>query len=207
MPPTPPDATNPVTFEILRPEKQSRILNFPLGIGGFIRYILLIPHLIVIWFLGLAAGVVGFIADFGILFTGNYPRGMFNFVVGVQRWSMQIGAYLFGLRDEYPPFSTEAGKYATTYDVAYPPSLSRILNFPLFGYYIKALLAIPHFVVLFLLFIALYVVYFIAQFAILFTGSYPAGMHRFATGVFRWNQRVQVYIASMTDKYPPFSLS
>ncbi|MGE0056904.1 MAG: DUF4389 domain-containing protein [Dehalococcoidia bacterium] len=195
----------PMVFEIPRPASQSRLTNFPLGIGTFIRYILAIPHLVVLYFLGLAALVVGFIADFAILFTGSYPQGMFNFVLGIQRWNVNISAYIFGLRDEYPPFTTDAGRYPVTYDVEYPTGLNRILNFPIFGIYIKLLLLIPHFVVLLFVYLAVYVVWFIAQFAILFTGSYPEGMHRFSVGVLRWNQRLQIYLASMTDKYPPFS--
>jgi len=204
---TPAEPAYPVTLDVPRPEKQSRITNFPLGIGLLIRYILLIPHLIVLMFLGLAAGVVGFIADFAILFTGNYPLGMFNFVKGVQRWGLNVSAYIYHLRDEYPPFSMDDGKYSLEYEVAYPTSLSRILNFPILGTYIKFLLALPHFIVLFFLGLAVYVVLFIATFAILFTGSFPEGMHRFVVGFVRWSQRVNVYVASMTDKYPPFSLN
>jgi hypothetical protein len=195
-----------MTLIVPRPASQSRLTNFPLFIGTFIRYILLIPHLVVLYFLGLAALVVGFIADFAILFTGNYPRGMFNFVLGVQRWGMNVGVYVSSLRDEYPPFSTDDGKYPVTYDVAYPDKLSRILNFPIFGIYIKLLLAIPHYICLFFLGLVAYLIMFIASFAILFTGSYPDGMHKFMVGVMRWNQRVAVYAASMSDRYPPFSL-
>jgi hypothetical protein len=196
----------PMTLEIPRPEKQSRLTNFPLFIGLFIRYILLIPHWAILYFLGLAAGVVGFIAHFAILFTGNYPRGLFNFVLGIQRWGVNVGAYAISLRDEYPPFSMDPGEYAVTYDVAYPSKLNRLLNFPIFGIIIRFILLIPHFIAI--LFIALvgYLIMFIAPFAILFTGSYPAGMHKFVTGMTRWNQRLTVYLASMTDKYPPFSL-
>ncbi len=195
----------PMVLEIPRPASQSRITNFPLGIGTFIRLILAIPHIIVLYFLGLAAGLVGFIADFAILFTGSYPQGLFNFAVGAQRWGVNLNTYIFGLRDEYPPFSMDAGEYPVTYEVTYPTGLNRILNFPIFGIYIKLLLLIPHLVVLLFVYIAVYVVWFISQFGILFTGSYPEGMHRFAVGVLRWNQRLQVYLASMTDKYPPFS--
>jgi hypothetical protein len=195
-----------MTLEIPRPEKQSRLTNFPLFIGLFIRYILLIPHWAILYFLGLAAGVVGFIAHFAILFTGNYPRGLFNFVLGIQRWNVNVGAYAVSLRDEYPPFSMDAGEYPVTYDVAYPEKLNRLLNFPILGIIIRFILLIPHFIAV--LFIALvgYLIMFIAPFAILFTGSYPAGMHKFVTGMTRWNQRLSVYLASMTDKYPPFSL-
>jgi hypothetical protein len=196
----------PLTLNVPRPEKQSRLTNFPVGIGSFIRFILAIPHFVVLMLLGLVAGVVGLIASFGILFTGNYPKGLFDFVLGVQRWGVNVSAYLYHMRDEYPPFSTEAGKYAAGFDIAYPDHLNRFLNFPLIGFYIKGLLVIPHIIVLYFLYLAGFVVLFIAEFAILFTGSFPEGMHSFIVGILRWNQRVSAYVSFMTDKYPPFSL-
>jgi hypothetical protein len=114
---------------------------------------------------------------------------------------------MFHLRDEYPPFSMDAGQYAVDYEVAYPEQgLNRILNFPLLGIYIKMLLAIPHYIVLAFLYLLVYLLLIIATFAILFTGSFPEGMHKFVVGTLRWSQRVNVYVSSMTDKYPPFSL-
>ncbi len=66
-----------------------------------------IPHGIILWLYGIAVGIVTFIAFWAILFTGKFPRGMFDFVVGYLRWNVNVGAYLGLLRDEYPPFSGE----------------------------------------------------------------------------------------------------
>jgi len=74
---------------------------------GF-RWFLAIPHFIVLFFLGIAQGVVTIIAWFAILFTGQYPEGMFNFSVGVSRWSARVRGYTLLFVDEYPPFSLEA---------------------------------------------------------------------------------------------------
>jgi hypothetical protein len=84
--------------------------------------------------------------------------------------------------------------------MAYPERLSRLLIF------VKWLLIIPHGIVLYLLSLALYVVWFIAWFAILFTGRYPRGMFDFVTGYSRWSHRVSTYVLLLTDAYPPFSL-
>jgi hypothetical protein len=149
----------------------------------------------------MASGVIGFIAWFAILFTKRYPRGLFDFVVNVNRWSANVGAYTGLLRDEYPPFSWEPGQYAVTYEVDYPEELSRWLIF------VKWLLAIPHYIVLLFLFIAAAVVGFIAWFAILFTKRYPRGLFDFVVGVNRWNLRVNAYTSLLRDEYPPFSLS
>ena len=88
------------------------------------------------------ADVITFIAFFAILFTGRYPRGLFDFVVNIYRWQENVFAYYALFRDEYPPFSWEAGKYPVTFEVDYPESLSRWMIF------VKWLLAIPHIIVL-----------------------------------------------------------
>ncbi len=109
-------------------------------------------------------------------------------------------AYVMLFRDEYPPFSWEPGEYAVTYEVDYPEEMNRCL--PL----VKWLLAIPHVIVLLFLFIAVYFVYIIAFFAILFTKPFPRGLFDFTVGIHRWNYRVGVYTALLRDDYPPFSL-
>jgi Domain of unknown function (DUF4389) len=197
----------PVRMDVRRPESQSRLTNFPLFIGSMIRAILLIPHLIVVGFLGIIAGLVFLVATIAILFSGKYPLGMFNFYVGYTRWTANVYAYLGHLYDAYPPFSTEQQAYPLTFEVDYPEKSSRILNFPIFGLYLKELLLIPHFIVLAFLITVAFIVIFIAQFAILFTGSFPEGMHGFVVGVGRWAMRVNGYVYALTDKYPPFSLS
>lgn len=96
-------AQYPVTFSVDYPEKLSRGW---LLLKVFLGWIYVgIPHGIVLWFYGIAAAVVTFIAFWAILFTGRFPRGMFDFLVGYMRWSARVEAYLSLLRDEYPPFS------------------------------------------------------------------------------------------------------
>jgi hypothetical protein len=190
----------PLRFDVQHPAKVSRLLNnIP-----YLKAILLIPHFIILIILALITFVIAIVAWFAILFTGKYPRGMFDFVVNVQRWSHNVNAYYYMLRDDYPPFSGESGKYApVTYEVEYPEKLSRLLNnIP----YLKAILLIPHFIVLILLIIGWFVVTVIAWFAILFTGTYPLGLFNYTVGVSRWGSRVALYYSMMTDKYPPFSM-
>ncbi len=197
----------PVAYDVLRAEQQSRITNFPLFIGTFIRAILLIPHIIVLYFLQLAAAVVYFIATFVILFTGKYPPGMFRFIVNVMRWNANIGSYYLHLHDRYPPFSLTAVEgYPLSFAVVYPEQSSRVLNFPLFiGMLIRIILLIPHLIIIYILYLITMIIVFIAQFAILFSGSFPASMHSFAVSVGRWATRVSAYMYGLTDRYPPFS--
>jgi len=200
-------AAYPMRLEVARPEKQSRLTNFPLGIGLFIRYILLIPHLIILYFLGIVAYLLYFIATFAILLSGRFPQGLHAFVTGFMRWNTNVTAYTYSLLDTYPPFSMDQQEYPLTFEVDYPDASSRLLNFPFLGIIIRTILLIPHYVVLFFLGIAAFVVIFIAQFAILFTGAFPAGMHKFVVGYTRWSMRLTAYTLGLTDKYPPFSLS
>ena len=198
----------PIRLDVQRPTAQSRLTNFPLGIGFFIKEIFLIPHLVILYFLQIVASIVYLIATFAILFTGRYPLGLFNFYVGFLRWQSNVYGYLFSAYDKYPAFSMDAQPdYPLSLAVDSPQELNRILNFPVLGYIIKTILLIPHLVILAFLFLAAMVVLFIAQFAILFTGSFPEGMHRFVIGVWRWSTRTNAYIVALTDKYPPFSLS
>ncbi len=166
------------------------------------KWLLAIPHFLIVSALNYVAGAITFIAFFAILFTKRYPRGLFDFVVNVGRWNANVTAYVGLFRDEYPPFSWERGQYPVAYEVDYPEQLlSRWLIF------IKWLLALPHYVVLYLLYVAALVAWVIAWFAILFTGRFPRGLFHFLVGVLRWNYRVlNLYVNLLRDEYPPFSL-
>ena len=95
--------SDPVRFDVVYPERSDRLLAAA-GILWFVKPLLLLPHLIVMWFLGIAWAIVVWLAYWVVLFTGSYPRGMFDFVVGVQRWQNRMTAWIAGLSDEYPPF-------------------------------------------------------------------------------------------------------
>jgi hypothetical protein len=185
----------PVTFDVEYPEGLSRLLLF-------VKWLLVIPHLIILWALSYVASAISLIAFFAILFTKRYPRGLFDIYVGVRRWN--LNAYAYGLeymRDEYPPFSWDSGKYPVSFEVEYPEELSRFA--PLY----KWLLAIPHYIVLIFLVVAMVFVVIAAWFAILFTGKFPQSWFRFVEGVLRWAERVNAYVYLLRDEYPPFSLT
>ena len=146
---------------------------------------------------------VGLFAATGlmILFRQRYPRWWFDFVLELNRFSTRVGAYLLLLTDQYP---STVEKQSVQLDIVYP-DVKQDLNrwLPL----VKWLLALPHYVVLFFLVIAMFFVTIVAWFAILFTGRYPKGLFDFVVGVNRWNLRVSAYAFLLTtDQYPPFSL-
>ena len=166
-------------------------------LSTFFRLIMVIPIIIVQAFLA----TLGFPASLMILFRRKYPRWWFDYSLELARFTTRISAYLYLLRDEYPATDQEQAVHV---EIAYP-DVERDLNrwLPL----IKWLLAIPHYIVLWLLSIVQMVVVIIAWFAILFTGRYPRGMFDLVVGVMQWSLRVQAYAFLLTtDRYPPFSL-
>ena len=185
--------TYPFRYDVEYPEELSRLLIF-------VKWLLAIPHFFILYALSAVSSIITVIAFFAILFTKRYPRGLFDFVVNINRWNANVMAYVGLFRDEYPPFSWEAGEYVVTFEVDYPEELNRWL--PL----VKWLLAIPHIIVLGLLFIAAFVAWVVAWFAILITGRFPRGLFDFLVGIHRWNYRVNLYTNLMRDEYPPFSL-
>lgn len=188
-----PSSGYPLRFDVEYPERLSRWLIF-------VKWLLAIPHFIVLYLLGLISELFLLIAFFSILFTKKFPRGLFDFIVNVYRWNANVLAYVGLLRDEYPPFSWDAGKYPVTFEVDYQEEMGRFL--PL----IKWFLAIPHIIALMFIFIIAALLWFIAFFAILFTGKFPRGMFDFIVGAIRWNYRLNAYAYLLRDEYPPFSL-
>ena len=136
-----------------------------------------------------------------VVFRRKYPRWWFDWNLELSRFLTRVTAYMIVLRDEYP--STDEAQ-AVHLEIDYPDA-SRDLNrwLPL----VKWLLAIPHYLVLMLLWLISVALVVIAWFAILFTGRYPRGIFDFLVGVLRWVARVQAYTLTLTtDRYPPFSL-
>jgi hypothetical protein len=188
-----------------------------------VKWVLIIPHVIVLVFLWIAFVVLTVVAFFAILFTGRYPRGIFDFNVGVLRWTWRVGFYSYSAlgTDRYPPFAlADVPDYPAQLHVEYPQALSRGLVL------VKWLLALPHYLVVGVFaggawaglnaasnqggwssgggLIGLMV--FISAVALLFTGRYPRSIFDFIMGMNRWGFRLAAYVTLMTDAYPPFRL-
>ncbi len=137
-----------------------------------------------------------------IVFREKYPRWWYDWNLELLRFTNRVGTYFALMSDRYP--STDERQWVQL-DLPYP-DVKRDLNrwLPL----VKWLLAIPHYIVLFFLYVATIVVVIVAWFAILFTGRYPRGIFDFVEGVIRWHNRVVGYaFILVTDSYPPFSMS
>jgi hypothetical protein len=136
-----------------------------------------------------------------ILFRKKYPRWWFDWNLALAKFAVRVKAYFLLLRDEYPSTDEEQ---AVHLEMPYPNAQTELNRWlPL----VKWFLAIPHYIVLVFLAIAVVVCVIIAWFAILFTGRYPRSLFDFVVGVFRWGWRVMAYaFLLVTDQYPPFRL-
>jgi len=187
-----------------------------------VKWILVIPHLFVLAFLWIAVATLTVVAGFAILFTGRYPRSIFDFNVGVMRWTWRVSFY--GLSalgtDRYPPFSLRADPdYPADFTVDYPERLSRGLVLVKWW-----LLPLPRYVVVAVFaggwslgwnrgpgrfamgggLIAVLVI--IAAVVLAVRGRYPESIFDFVMGLNRWCYRVLAYAALLRDEYPPFRL-
>lgn len=229
--PSTPLATDTLPWDgALYPVRLSGYLDPALSRGMWlIKWFLAIPHLIVLFFLWFALIVTTIVAWFAILFTARYPRSLFNFNVGVLRWSWRVSFYAFTAigTDRYPPFTLARADYPADFDVDYPEHLSRGLVL------VKAwLLAIPHLLIVGVLagttrtwvasdgdwsgyggryasggtFSLIALLTIIAGVILLFTGRYLRSLFDLLLGLNRWVYRVAAYVALMRDEYPPFRL-
>ena len=172
-----------------------------------VKWLLAIPHYIVLFFFVIAVFVLTVFAFFAILFTGRYPRGIFDFNVGVLRWAWRVGFYSLGAlaTDRYLPFSLDSRDYPANLEVEYPEGLSKGLVLVKWW-----LLAIPHYIVVGFLhggsggLTGILAVF--AAVRLLFTGRYPRDIFELVLGFNRWGIRVAAYALLMRDEYPPFRL-
>jgi hypothetical protein len=169
-----------------------------------VKWLLAIPHFIILGFLGIAFFFVWIISWFAILFTGKYPKGLFDFNVGVLRWFWRVSFYSYSQlgTDKYPPFSLDQDpNYPADLEIAYPEKLSRGLIWVKWW-----LLAIPHWIIISIFNDLVSILVLVVGIILLFTHTYPEGLYKFILGINRWTYRVFAYVALMRDEYPPFSL-
>jgi len=204
---SPVDNSSPVAVNATLEPELSRWL-------WLVKWLLIVPHAIVLVFLWIGALFATIAAGFAILFTGRYPRGLFGFNLGVLRWTWRVAYYSYSAlgTDRYPPFTLgPVPDYPARLDVDYPGELSRWLVLVKWW-----LLALPQYIVVGLLvggfgppyarvgLIGVLVLF--AGVALLFGRRYPGGMFDLVMGGNRWALRVAAYAMLMTDRYPPFRL-
>ena len=185
-------------------------LTMPLSRGlWLIKWLLALPHYIVLFFLYIGFVVVWIIAFFAILFTGKYPRGLFDFTTGVLRWTWRVNFYTYQAlgTDKYPPFTLESDPdYPADLEIAYPEKLSQGLVLVKWW-----LLAIPHYIIVGI-FVGgsntglITILTIINAILLLFTGKVNGDIFKIVIGLDRWTYRLYAYASLLTDEYPPFRL-
>jgi len=166
-------------------------------------FYIILPHAIVQMVLMIGLMFIKIATFWIILFTGKFPRGMFDYNVKMMRYSLRVTARNMNLADGYPAFGLNGTDTSTDFDVAYQEEVSRgsMLLRALFG----GIMVLPHMIVLVFRMIGVLFINFLAFWIILFTGAYPKGMFDFVIGTLRWNFRVSCYLSYLTHDYPPFT--
>jgi hypothetical protein len=184
----------PVTLQVDQATGRNRLTVL-------LRYFTAIPVEIVAFFWAIGVAFAVFVAWFALLFTGRYPQGLYDFAAKGLRMFTRVNAYGYLLTDAYPPFGGDA-------DDAYPvrvqiaPAQERYSRLKVLFRYVMLW---PVWIVLLFYGLGLFVVTFIAWFAILFTGSYPEGMFNFARNALAYMTRAQAFALLLTDRFPSIS--
>jgi hypothetical protein len=188
----PPSPDYPVSVEVSYPPELNRWL--PL-----VKWLLAIPHYIVLYVLGIGALFVAIFAWFAVLFTGRFPRGAFDYLVGVFRWGNRVAAYVLLMTDAYPPFTlADDPDHPVRTLIDYP---ERIAHWrPL----VQWLLVIPYLIAAAVLYWFTSLLAIVAFFTILFTKRIPRDVFDLMVPGLRWNQRGNAYAYFMTERYPPW---
>jgi hypothetical protein len=188
----PPSPNYPAGLQISYPSELNRWL--PL-----VKWLLVIPHFIVLFFVAIGAFFVAIYAFFAVLFTGRWPRGAFDYMVGTVRWAYRVIAYYHLMVDPYPPFSmADDPDYPVRLNIEYPEQMDRWR--PL----VQWLLAIPYLIVAGVLYWLTGILTIVAFFTVLFTKQIPRGVFDLMVPGLLWNLRGSAYAYFLTDRYPPF---
>ncbi|MGH3722674.1 MAG: DUF4389 domain-containing protein [Mycobacterium sp.] len=165
--------------------------------------VLVVPHYVILIGLYAVYLVLTVVAGIAILFTGRYPRTIFDFNVGVLRWSWRVMTYRFPMNctDKYPPFTLAARPdYPGELEVEYPEQLAH------WAVLVKLLLALPQIIICWVMEPLLQVLCVISAVRLLARGTISQGMFDLLMGIVRWRYRVAVYVSLMCDEYPPFRM-
>jgi hypothetical protein len=207
-PPVAPQAPRPPIYPMITTFDESvtmsRLWGIPI-LGVVVRGILLIPHFIVLTFYAIVVALLQLVIWIPVLVNGRYPAWGYAIVGGFIRWVTRVQAYAILAASAYPPLST-GGRHDV--DVRWDESqaIARWAGIPLLGVWIRSILLIPHFIILYFLGIAVWALGFVTWIPVLMTGRYADWAYRIVGGYVRWQNRTLCYAFLMTGPYPPFSL-
>jgi len=171
----------------------------------FLKFLLAIPHLVVVSALGSLANLLAYIGYWIVAFTGQMPQAVHRILEIYFNWSARSYGWIFGFDDTYPPFETDP-EYSIEFPTTGPENPSRGWAVAGLLFIPKALALIPHMIALMFLMIAGTFALWFGFIVTAFTGRYPEGIQDFLAGTMQWGLRVSAWFSGLTDEYPPFSL-
>lgn len=183
--------SNTLYYDVPRPPRLSRLLIF-------IKWLLILPHALILWLYGTLMSIVTFIAFFAILITGRYPADLWNIAWGYVRWNARVGVYTGLLRDEYPPFGE--APYPLDLRLERPEQQSRLQLF------VRWVAIIPLALWMSLIGLWLAILMIAAFFMILIGGNISENVFAQIVAINRYALKIEVYMALLTDTWPGFSL-
>ncbi len=190
----------PATLQIKTPQ---HVANW----RPLVQWLLAVPHYVVLWVLGFLSTLLGVIGWLMVVVTGRLPAGIAGFQMMDIRYNVRVNAYASFLTTQYPSFdfttsATDPGGSQITAN--FSPALAGRNRLKVF---FRLLLMIPALLFLMIVEIVATICGILAFFAVLFTGRWPAGLHRWVVGALRANLRFNAYVALLNDDYPPFTIS
>ena len=194
----------PVNLRVAQDEGQNRLWGIPF-VGLTIRAILVIPQAIVLWLLAVLAGLSTLFSWIPILVNGRQAAFVYTFTGGYLRLGTRVGGYVLLMTGRYPPFGP-GGEHTIDLTFEETEQQNRLWGIPFFGLFVRWILLIPHFVVLFFIGIVFAFITLVTWIPVLVNGRTADWVVRWVGGFYRWFNRVYAYALLLTGTYPPFRL-
>jgi hypothetical protein len=201
--PLAPDAY-PVNVSFDREARISRFWGIPV-IGQLVRAILLIPHVLVMMLVAIVASIQILVAWIPVLLLGRFPGWGYRWIGGLLGYNLRVSAYALLMTPTYPPFSLSGGDHPVSVRFDEGVRINRIWGIPFIGQLVRAILLIPHLIVLWVLAILTAFLMLVVWIPVLVFGRQADLIYTLVGGVYRWQLRVSAYLLLMVDRYPPFS--
>ncbi len=182
----------------------SRLWGIPL-VGVLVRSLVVIPHYIVLFFYAILVGLLQLVMWMPVLVNGRYPAWGYSFVGGFVRWTTRVQAYVVLAASAYPPLSV-GGYHDVDVQWDHSQPVARWAGIPILGIWIRLILLIPHFILLWFLGVAVAFLSLFTWIPVLVNGRYADWAYRIVGGQIRWQNRITCYLLLMTGPYPPVSL-
>lgn len=195
----------PVQVLIDRDQSINRLWGIPL-FGMLVRWVLLIPHLLILWILGVLVAISALVSWIPILFLGRLPDTFVDLYVLTYRWTVRVGAYAVLMVEPYPPFSP-AAPYPVDISVVAGTSINRLWGIPFLGFWVRSILVIPHAIVLFVLGIGIAFAMLVTWIPVLINGRFPQLGYDLFGSYLRLSTRVTLWTLFVPTPYPPINPS